>query len=52
MDFNISFEKTPVKRRNNEEFVPSSDGKRRKFSTKNCQECRICSDDVFEVSLT
>ena len=25
--------------------------KRRKISTKNCQECMICSDDVFEVKL-
>lgn len=24
--------------------------KRRKFSTKDCQECQICSDDVFQVS--
>lgn len=23
--------------------------KRRKFSTKDCQECQICSDDVFQV---
>ena len=25
--------------------------KRRKISTKNCQECLICSDEVFEVRL-
>jgi len=28
----------------------SFDGKRRKFSTKDCEECTICSDEVFEVN--
>ena len=28
----------------------SYDGKRRKFSTKDCEECTICSDEVFEVN--
>ena len=28
----------------------STPEKRRKFSTKDCQECQICSDDVFQVS--
>ena len=29
----------------------SFDGKRRKFSTKDCEECTICSDEVFEVNI-
>ena len=51
MDFNISFDICDQRKRNSsfiqDTFSPNS--KRRKFSTKNCQECEICSDQVFEV---
>jgi hypothetical protein len=32
-----------------EEILISPFKARRKFSTKDCEECTICSDDVFEV---
>ena len=30
-------------------FFDTTPEKRRKFSTKDCQECQICSDEVFQV---
>ena len=51
--FKISLENTPtvIKRPYSDHgFKLSYDGKRRKFSTKDCEECTICSDEVFEVS--
>ena len=48
---------TPPKRRNTEtlkrrketiDFSPTK-LQRRKFSTKNCAECQICSNDIFEI---
>ena len=49
MDFDLSFDNfSPEKRKfPTDTFSPVS--KRRKFSTKDCPECGICSDDVFEV---
>ena len=52
--FKISLENTPtvIKRPYSDHgFKLSYDGKRRKFSTKDCEECTICSDEVFEVNI-
>lgn len=49
MDFDFSFDDGYRKRRKSPVFHRISVSKRRKFSTKDCRECLICSDQVFEV---